>query len=250
MAEKKITETEVSDEILETSYVLVTQPVKMDDGAVVESLRRIPLSIFNATVEQLAKDVADLEYVPIDITTISNTIGTVELGSVVIATTVNWGLNKEPVSQRVNGEEVDVVARSKTLDGLSLTQNTDFTVEVTDERGATDSSITRICFYNGVYYGVLENGTDLDSAAILCLTRKLQGGKGVTFTVDAGASQRIAYALPTNGYGTPNFNVGGFDGGFSKAATIDFKNASGHTESYDVWLSDNTGLGSTTVKVS
>jgi hypothetical protein len=44
--------------------------------------------------------------------------------------------------------------------------------------------------------------------------------------------------------------VGGFEGGFSKAATFDFTNASGYTESYDVWLSDEMNLGSTSVKVS
>ena len=46
------------------------------------------------------------------------------------------------------------------------------------------------------------------------------------------------------------FNVGGFDGGFFKVSTQDYTNPSGHTESYQVWRSDNAGLGQTTVKVS
>jgi hypothetical protein len=57
------------------------------------------------------------------------------------------------------------------------------------------------------------------------------------------------FALPTS-YGTPLFNVGGFDGGFNLIKTFNFTNYSGHTESYDVWISDNIGLGTTTVKVS
>ena len=100
-----------------------------------------------------------------------------------------------------------------------------------------------------MYYGVLENGADISSATILSLTRKLQSNKGITFSVNPGATQKIAYAIPTR-YGTPNFNVGGFDGGFGLEKTFDFTNASGYTESYDVWLSENVGLGETTVKVS
>ena len=144
---------------------------------------------------------------------------------------------------------MEVSARSKAFTGLNLTANKSFTLSATDERGAKDSASTAISFLNGVYYGVLESGAEVASGAIIALTRKLQGSKDITFTANAGATQQIIYAIPTR-YGTPNFNVGGFDGGFAKAKTFDFTNASGYTESYDVWLSENVGLGSTTVKVS
>jgi hypothetical protein len=97
---------------------------------------------------------------------------------------------------------------------------------------------------------VLEDGATIDSAAVLGLTRKLQGSKAITFTANAGATQRIAYAFPARYSGVPVFNVGGFEGGFSLASTFQFTNASGYTETYDVYLSDNVNLGSTTVKVS
>ncbi|WP_157796132.1 hypothetical protein [Thomasclavelia cocleata] len=48
-------------------------------------------------------------------------------------------------------------------------------------------------------------------------------------------------------YGAVNFNVGGFDGGFTKVATIEFTNASGYTENYDIYKSDNANLGTQTV---
>ena len=202
-----------------------------------------------AQVEALAQDVADLKYIAIDITSISNSVGTVEMGTVVRTVTITWALNKAPVSQTVDGAAVDPAARSVTLAGLSVTSAKSYTVKATDERGASDTASTGINFYNGVYYGVVANTAALTSATIRGLTRKLQSGKALTFTVNAGASQRIAYALPTR-YGTPGFNVGGFDGGFYLAATIDFVNASGYTEPYNVWLSDNPGLGDTTVKVT
>ena len=202
----------------------------------------------NEIITQVQKDIADLKYVPIDITQIDGG-KTVEMGTVVNDVTVSWTLNKEPASQTLDGVDVEVSARSKAFTSLNLTANKSFTLSVTDERGAKDSASTAISFLNGVYYGVLESGAEVDSGAIIALTRKLQGSKDITFTANAGATQQIIYAIPTR-YGTPNFNVGGFDGGFAKAKTFDFTNASGYTESYDVWLSENVGLGSTTVKVS
>jgi hypothetical protein len=92
---------------------------------------------------------------------------------------------------------------------------------------------------------------EIDSAAILGLNKRLQAGKGLTFTANAGSLQRIAYAMPVR-YGTPAFWVGGFEGGFSAVQFNEpfvFENAAGYKEQYAVWLSDNTGLGSTTVEV-
>lgn len=199
----------------------------------------------------LVKGVAyDFEiYAPIEITSISNSAGTVELGSTVNTVTINWQTSNEPAKQTVNGTEVDKAERTAVLEGLSLTQDSTFTVKVIDERGAIATKSTAVTFLNGVYCGVLQDGAALDSAAILTLTKRLQAGKSIKFSVNAAAGKRIAFALPTR-YGTPNFNVGGFDGGFSLAATLDFTNASGYTESYDVWLSDNAGLGQTTVTVT
>lgn len=193
---------------------------------------------------------AAMRYAPIDITSIENNVGTVEMGCTLDTVTISWVVNKEPVSQTVNGEAVDVSARFKEITG-TFTENTKFTVAVVDEKEATDSASTSITFLNGVYYGVLDTDTDISdpSTVILSLTRKLQSSKAISFTVTAGDSESIVFALPTR-YGTPSFTVGGFEGGFSKVGAVDFTNASGYTESYDVWVSDNVGLGSTTVKVS
>lgn len=190
----------------------------------------------------------DLDYKPIDITAIScPQAGVHELGEVVETVYISWTLNKEPATQALDGEALSVAARSKELTGLSISSAKTYTLGVTDERGATDSASVSLSFYNGVYYGVAEVGTAIDD--MLGLNRKLQSSKALTFTADAGATQLIAYALPAR-YGTPAFTVGGFEGGFSKAGTFEFTNVSGYTESYDLWLSDNVNLGSTTVKVS
>ena len=204
-------------------------------------------------IKKLKEDVADLQYEPIKILSMTNNVGTVEMGTVVRAISIEWQTSKTPAAMTFDGEEKEVSEGETDFAWIStmenITADRTWTVAVTDERGAQASASTAVKFLNGVYYGLLEDGAVIDSAAVLSLTRELRSNKTKTFTVNAGASERIAYAVPTR-YGSPNFNVGGFDGGFKKAATIDFTNASGYTEKYDVWLSDNTGLGSTTVKVT
>lgn len=201
-------------------------------------------------ITEMAQAIADLQYVAIDITSITNNVKTVEMGSTVESVTVSWALNKTPARQALNNKAVGVDDRSDVVSG-PFTEDTSFTLNVMDERNASDSASTAISFLNGVYYGVLADGATIDSGAILNLTRKLQGAKGITFTADAGAGYRIAYAIPSR-YGTPSFKDAetGFQAGFYLAATIAFTNASGYTENYDVWLSTNTSLGSMTVVAS
>ena len=198
-------------------------------------------------IARMEQAIADLQYVPIDITSMSNNVGTAEMGSTVESVTISWALNKEPKSQMVNGKEVAVGDRSAVVDG-PFTSEQIFTVKATDERGATDSASTSISFYNGVYYGVLDDGVVIDSAAVLSLTKKLKSAKGVTFTDTAGDNQRFSYAH-TSRYGTPKFVIGGFEYEWTKA-TIDFTNASGYTEKYDIWQHGQPGGGNLTVAVS
>lgn len=194
---------------------------------------------------QIAALRADMEYVPIEVTNIQHNAGTVEMGRTVDSVKVSWTLNKAPAAQTVNGNAVDVAARSVNLTGLGITATTDFTVSVEDERGAKDAATTKVYFYNGIYCGSLPDSSALDSAAVLSLTRKLQSGKATTFAAPAG---RPTYALPSR-YGTPSFNIGGFDYTWTKAATIQFENASGYVESYDIWQHPQLVSDSVSIKV-
>lgn len=192
-----------------------------------------------------------------------------EIGTAVTGLDAAWVLNKTPAEQTiavpeyaVTIENIGADVRSTTeLTGSAATQwngvktqeKTSGTItvflHVKDDRGAEATKFGVVQWLNGVYTGAAEAPATIDSAFILTLTKSLQSGKGKTFTVDAATGAYIWYACPVS-YGTPNFNVGGFDGGFSKVATLDYTNAVGYTEEYQVWRSDNAGLGSTTVKVS
>ncbi|WP_278452332.1 hypothetical protein [Thomasclavelia spiroformis] len=192
----------------------------------------------------------EFNYKPIAISSFTNDKNTVEMGTKITDVILNWVLSKNPKTMIIDSESITpLTTRTKTYSGQNITTNKTFTLKVTDEKDASATKTTSITFVNGVYWGAKAAPSGAyDSAFILGLTKGLQGSKGKTFTVNAAAEQHIFYALPSR-YGSCVFNVGGFDGGFTKVSTIEFTNASGYKENYDIYKSVNAGLGNTTVTV-
>ena len=193
----------------------------------------------------------DLQYIPIEILAFSNNIGVAEKGSTLNEITLKWQLNKEPETILMNGQvRADLkTLRSLTLKDMALTADKTFMLQVTDEKRKTAQKNTSVVFQNGVYYGVSEIPEEVNNTFILSLSRSLQGSRTKTFSTTSTEDQYIWYAFPSR-YGTPVFSVGGFDGGFTKAASISFTNASGYTEEYAVYRSDNSNLDTKTIKVT
>ena len=198
--------------------------------------------------DEIDRMIADIKYKEIEITFFRNNGGTVEMGSTVDSVTLTWELSKKATELTIDGTAQDTETSSKALTGLGLKSNKTWTLKATDERDATAEASTTLSFYNGVYYGVGSVGT-YDSAFVLGLTKTLTNTRARTVTVSAGEGQYIFYCLPSR-LGACSFNVGGFDGGFELVSTMQFTNASGYTEEYNIYKSTNAGLGSTTVKVS
>lgn len=193
----------------------------------------------------------DLQYIPIEILAFSNNIGVAEKGSTLNELTLKWQLNKDPETILMNGQvRADLkTLRSLTLKDMALTADKTFMLQVRDEKGKTARKNTSVVFQNGVYYGVSEIPEEVNNTFMLSLSRSLQGSRTKTFSTTSTEGQYVWYAFPSR-YGTPVFNVGGFDGGFTKAASISFTNASGYTEEYAVYRSDNGNLGTKTIKVT
>ena len=204
-------------------------------------------------------------YRKIAITTFALNVPSIqEVGTVVNGVEASWDYTREPEMQTLTLTGTDFstgfspAKEVRTTAGLQEPKWENMsghsagfvkaTLRGTDDHGREASREVSINWYNGVYTGARASGS-IDSAFVLGLSKSLQGGRAKTFSVNAGAGEYIWYCCPVS-YGTPNFNVGGFDGGFSKVKTFDFTNASGYTEAYQVWRSDNAGLGVTTVKVS
>ena len=202
-------------------------------------------------VTSLKEEIANIRYTPIEILSFSNNVNIAELGSTVNEISLTWKLNKIPRSATLNNVSVSgelKADQSVTIIDAALTTDSIFTLAVTDEKNKTVQKKSSIAFYNGVYYGCAIIPTKLDSVFVRGLNKSLQKDQVKTFTVNSGVNQYVWYALPTR-YGEAVFNVGGFDGGFTKISEISFENSSGYTEEYAVYRSDYSNLGKKTVKV-
>lgn len=207
----------------------------------------------NDFTDEYKQMIDDLSYVQIAINSISATNSDNEIGSTVQATTVTWALNKEPKTQKIKfsseaEESLETDERSKAYTGKNVTSNSIIKLTVTDERDASVSKQVTIQFRPKVYYGVSNDPNALESETINALTGALASSKARTFSANAGEGEYIVYIIPSS-FGTPTFNVGGFDGGFKKTKTIEHTNASGYKQNYDIWQSVQPSLGSTSVTV-
>ena len=203
-------------------------------------------------LEDIRQQIADIQYIPIEILSFVNNISIAELGSTVNEISLTWKLNKIPKSATLNNISISgelKADQSVTIRDAALTTDSIFTLAVTDEKNKTVQKKSSIAFYNGIYYGCAIIPTKLDSVFVRGLNKSLQKDQVKTFTVNSGVNQYVWYALPTR-YGEPVFNVGGFDGGFTKISEISFENSSAYTEKYAVYRSDNSNLGKKTVKVT
>lgn len=201
-------------------------------------------NIENALLEH-AKMLDELLYKAITITSFNISKSIAELGEIVANLKLTWSYSKDPVLQKLDNNILENNIREYIIDSDIVTNRT-FRLEVNDGKTTVNKTVA-INFYNGLYYGV-SNSETYDSAFILSLNKTLTNSRACNFTVNCGPGQYIFFAIPTR-FGTPAFSVGGFEGGFSLVNTLYYTNSFGYTESYDIYRSDYSGLGNTTVVV-
>ena len=173
-----------------------------------------------------------------------------EIGSVIIAPIIfNWSLNKTVVNQTISNIGNIPVDTFTAKYNNSIASNKTFTLTVSDNKNNTATRSITFSFLYPKYYGAVVEPDVYDNDFILNLSGyRLASSRNGTFNVNAGTNEYIYFCIPIK-WGTPTFNVGGFDGGFFKVAEINFTNNSGHTEPYSIWRSDNLSLGSQSVTV-
>lgn len=186
--------------------------------------------------------------------TSSPAFGDYEIGATVSNPRFTWSYNKAIVNQnlKAGGSTIaldDPEVREYAYTG-EITSNTTFTISGSDNKAKSCSKTGTFSFKHKRYYGVAEVPAEYNSDFILGLSGKefCTGRTKSAFSLTAGAGQYMFYCFPAS-YGTPTFNVGGFDGGFELAATIDFTNASGNTTSFVIYKSENANLGTQSIIV-
>lgn len=197
----------------------------------------------NSQCKDIATKVDEISN-PFSINSFTVTPSVAQKGST-INVTVKWSYNKDIKSQTLNNAVLGATLREKTFSGVKT--DVTYTLNATSTNNISKSKSGTVKFYNGIYYGK-SSSTTYNATLISSLTKTLSDSKARTITVNAGTGEYIYYCLPTR-LGVPSFNVGGFDGGFTKVATINFTNSDSYAEDYDIYKSTNANLGNSTVVV-
>ena len=190
----------------------------------------------------------EMTYIPITISSFENNIKFAKINSVLTGDiSFSWTLDGNVKSQTItgNGEEVVLTTDARSHIGSfgELTNTIDFTLKVQDPQGNSTNAVTTIEFVYEVFNGAAAAPAEYTVDFITNLNGILQPTKESVFTTNAGTNDYIYYCLPTS-YKTPIFSAGGFVGGFTKVASIEY-----NATTYDIYRSDQTNLGETTITV-
>lgn len=198
------------------------------------------------------KDALDqLLYKPPTISLLDNQVAhTFEYGKSISNIVFTWTTtsSKPIMSQSIAGSSIPVGQNTFAYNG-TISEDTTITLSVTDEKGNSARASIKYDFSLYRYYGASAEPAEYTESFIENLrSKELNDALAKPeFSVNVGANQYMYYCFPSK-YGTPIFNVGGFDGGFEKVATVNVTNTYGHLEDYDIYKTNNHTLG--TIKVS
>lgn len=189
-----------------------------------------------------------LLYVPINITSFTNDVGTVEIGSTVGSVDLTWGINRNPQTQSIDQGigSLGVAVRSFEDVG-SFTSSRTYTLIVADGTLSADAATTSVNFRHRRYWGVSASAS-LNDAAILALSQEFSTNRTQTRTLSP-AGQYLYFAYPAS-FGAATFTVNGLLNTAWTLETRDVVNASGHTESFRIYRSDNLLTGTYVVTLS
>ena len=202
-------------------------------------------------LQEIAAAVDKFTYVsPTVAFSMSGTNGVEEIGSTVSSVTLKAVADKECKTMKLfsNGTLLETVNNAtiieKTVNNISTA--TTFIAIVTDKYDKDIPKSKTISFYNGIYYGVASDGVSISE-----LSKRLQGNNNCEFSGNAGVGQYFFFASPKR-YGTPSFKDKdtGFGADFTLVdGNVSFTNASGYTETYQLYRSTHPALGQTTITV-
>ena len=176
---------------------------------------------------------------------ISNSVGTVEKGTVISNVDLNFTVNKDMQTVTIDHGIGNVKGlTSKKLTGQNISTDTTFTITATDAEGKSAKASTTIKFLDSVYYGASTAATITDSA-LIGMGSKLASNKAMSATINCSGGKYIYIAMPASfGLTKNNFKIGGLANSAWTVTTMDVTNSHGHRASYTVFRSDNLQNGS------
>ena len=208
-------------------------------------------AIFTATNQTAARQALGLQTYE---NTLTNSVGTVEIGSTVNSVTVGWTISPTnaiyALRQLVRGTTTNTITNnSSTLafTSLGLTNDTTWTLTVGDGQGITNTATTSVLFQNYMTWG-RSSSTNLDNASLQSLhtsgggaSRAFATSRSRSITLDGGG-QYLYIAYP-QGFGSASFTVGGLPNSAWTVSTNSYTNASGYITNYLIYRTDTIQNG-------
>lgn len=181
--------------------------------------------------------------------TITPSTDVYEIGTVIPADTIefSWAVNKEIKSQALTDCTIAADDRYAVY-GAELSNTKTFVLTVSDgEKAATASK--KISFLNKGYWGSAAIPDEYNSEFVLGLAnnRFISSNKG-DYNFNVGAGEYGYFAVPSTMKFTTIW-VNGFQADVEEVATVSFTNASGHTSTYAILKTSQSGLGTFTATV-
>lgn len=195
--------------------------------------------------------IAKIEYVKPSITSFTATPSTTiyEKGQKVASLVFKWVLNKAVTTQTLTGCTLaDASVREATYN-TEISAKKTFTLNVSDGENSASANFT-VDFQNKIYSGSASEGT-YNSAFILGLaTKKFATAKSGTYSMTVGAGQYGYIAYPKSMGQISSVKIGGFDTDMVNCGDVQFTNASGYTETYNIVRTGRSGLGAISMVVA
>lgn len=168
----------------------------------------------------------------------------VEIGTTVNGVTINWDINKEVETLKLNG--TSVVGRTSYNDSEDITTDKTWTLVATDAEGTTVSKSVSMKFLNKVYWGASTDDDIVNTTEVLTLPEnKLASAKSMSATFDCSGGKYIYFAMPSSfKLDASNFTIGGLANSNWTSKKISFTNEQGHTSDYDVFKLNDIQNGS------
>ena len=169
--------------------------------------------------------------------------GNYEIGSTRATTTLTWVWNKNIQSQSLNQGIGSLAPALRTYTyETAITSDTTFTITGTD--GTTSKSAsTDVKFMPKRYWGV-STKTSLTDEEIIALSSELSTRRQQTRTFDCSGGKYFYFAIKTSYCNGIEFKVGGLSFSDMSVETRQFTNASGYTDSYNIYRVNNIQTGS------
>lgn len=166
-----------------------------------------------------------------------------EIGTVINEVTFDWTVNKDIVNQTLTDCTITVDDRTATYSS-DISSTKTFTLTIYDEENSASSS-KKISFLPKIYYGSATEPAEYDSAFALGLSNSvLSSSVKRDYSFNCGSGEYSYIICPTSCSFDGNIWVNGFQADMQGQGSISLTNASGYTQSYDVWRFANHSLGS------